>query len=85
MGPRLKIPHVLLLILNELTLLQLKEYIRLNKIRYPAVVLDSSDGSYTTVMTSADLNACAGDPNALLEELQKKDVLLGRNIGTTSL
>lgn len=54
---------------------QLREYLKLNGIRYPAVLLGSGDNSYTTVMTSSDLNACAGDPKALTEKLRQENVL----------
>ncbi|KAK5937492.1 hypothetical protein PMZ80_010110 [Knufia obscura] len=56
----------------------LKDFVNSSGLRYPAVVLDSGSDSFTTVMTSADLNACGGDPKALVNELYKKDVLTGK-------
>lgn len=51
------------------------DFVKSNGIRYPAILLDASDGSYTIIMTNKDLNACASDPKALVEELHKKDIL----------
>lgn len=62
----------------------LKGFVKSNGIRYPAVVLGTAGGSYTTIMTSADLNACAGEPKALVNELYKKDILPG-NLKKTGL
>lgn len=53
----------------------LQEYVKANGIRYPAVVLNDGGSSYSSIMTNQDLNACAGDPKALVEELRKKDLL----------
>lgn len=63
----------------------LKDYIKSTNLRYPAVVLDTGDASYRNIMTNQDLNACGGDPMALVEELQKKDVLLSKETGSSSL
>jgi len=52
-----------------------KDFVKSNGIRYPAVLLDGSDGSYITIMTNTDLNACAGDPKVLVGELYKKNIL----------
>lgn len=64
---------------------QLREFVKSNNIRYPAVVLDSSEGDYKTIMTNTDLNACAGDPKALVEELTKRGVISGQGVGSSSL
>lgn len=61
-----------------------KDFVKSSGIRYPAVLLDGSDGSYTTIMTNTDLNACGGDPNALVQELYKKDVLSDEKTGSLS-
>lgn len=63
----------------------LKEYVKSTNLRYPAVVLDAGNASYTNIMTNQDLNACGGDPKALVEELQKKDVLSSQKAGSSSL
>ena len=54
---------------------KLSDYLKLHKVRYPAVVLGDETDSYDILMTSSDLNACAGDPEAMVEELRQKKVL----------
>lgn len=48
-------------------------------------MLEANDGAYETIMTSADLNACGGDPQALVSDLFKKGVLSGKPAGSSSL
>lgn len=62
-----------------------EEYVKTNGIRYPAVLLGEGDASFSSIMTNQDLNACAGDPKALVEELQKKEILPSRKDGSSSL
>lgn len=63
----------------------LVDYVKTNNVKYPAVILDAGDARYTKIMTNQDLNACGGDPKALVAELQKKDVLLSKTSGASSL
>lgn len=63
----------------------LKDYVKSSNLRYPAVVLDAGDAKYTSIMTNQELNACGGDPKALVAELQKRDVLSGKGPGSSSL
>lgn len=54
---------------------KLKEYVKTTQLRYPAVLLDSGDGSLSTTMSNTELNECAGKPSALLEALKEKGVI----------
>ncbi len=63
----------------------LKGFVQSNGIRYPAVIVDAGEGDYATIMTSSDLNACAGDPKSMVAELYKQNVLPGKNTGSSSL
>ena len=56
---------------------KLKDYLKLNGVKYPAVILGGEAGNYTTLMNSGDLNACAGDPQAMVKELRQKKILTG--------
>lgn len=48
-------------------------------------MLEADDGAYKTIMTSTDLNACGGDPQALVDDLIKKGILSGNSTGSSSL
>lgn len=62
-----------------------QDYVKTNGIRYPAVLLGEGDASYSSIMTNQDLNACSGDPKALVEELHKKGIISGKGAGSSSL
>lgn len=63
----------------------LGDYVKTNGIRYPAVLLGEGDAGFNSIMTNQDLNACAGDPKALVEELQKKEIISSKKNGSSSL
>lgn len=63
----------------------MKSFVRESSLRYPAVVLEE-DGAMKTIMTSADLNACGGDPDALwIELIQREVVTAGKKSISSSL
>lgn len=63
----------------------LEEYVKANGIRYPAVLLGEGDANYASIMSNQDLNACAGDPEALVEELSKKEIIARKQDKSSSL
>jgi len=50
----------------------MKEYVKSNNVRYPAVVASKDGGAFEVVMSSADLATFKGDAARMVEGLRKK-------------